>query len=117
MVKKVLTLNDLPTVRQLLENGVLKRPEEVQEDFKPDDKLLDKVSFLWVACSKRFRFTSHEDFHLSQPIFGDGYCSSRGDITVIGIDAIVNAANKSLLGVNHIFLSLSYILVLIMIWL
>lgn len=42
---KVLTLEQLPTIRQLLKKGVLKQPEQGIEELNPNDKLLDKISF------------------------------------------------------------------------
>jgi hypothetical protein len=38
----VLELDSVPTIRKLLENGVIQKP---QQDISPNNALLDKVAF------------------------------------------------------------------------
>ncbi|KAL9714373.1 hypothetical protein Ac2012v2_002685 [Leucoagaricus gongylophorus] len=66
--KKPLPLKDVYTVRKLVEVGVVKRANKAWEDIKPNDELLDRIAF------------------------------HQGDITVLKVDVIVNAANRTLLG-------------------
>jgi len=47
--KKPLLLKDVPTVRKMLEVGVLKRANKAWEGIKPNDELLDRVAFQRVV--------------------------------------------------------------------
>jgi hypothetical protein len=81
---------ELPsTVRQLFKNGVIRESQEANENIKFNDELLDKVAF-WCVISNSPDGITADDMMISD--------CSRGDITVLDVDAIVNAANQSLLG-------------------
>ena len=84
MIKR---LSSIPTLRQLYANGILHPKAGVKATA--EDKYLDVITLMYVK-SALYHYTS------------GSRKKRQGDITKLEVDAIVNAANKSLLGQSYV---------------
>lgn len=84
-------LSSIPTLRQLYGNSAL-RAAGKQARYVSNGKLLDCVSLMSVLEDLDGTAAFTDEWSLSSSMH------SQGDITELEVDAIVNAANKSLLG-------------------
>lgn len=79
-------LGEIPTIAKLFKESIIRAAPKAR--FPADASLLDRISLL---CALDPFLVEHGSLIVDH---------SQGDITKLSVDAIVNAANKSLLGAS-----------------